>query len=218
VGTEKRVLVILSGCGFLDGAEISEAVLTLLALDQAGAQYQCAAPDQPQAHVVNHRTGKATSEQRNVLEEAARIARGKIVALSEAGEKGFDAVFMPGGFGAAKNLSSVAFKGVEAEVSPELKRILGEFRAANKPIGAVCISPAVVVAALREGDVTIGQDEGTAAMIRAMGGEHTACPVTSFHVDQARKLVTAPAYMYDARIAEVFEGIRKAVQATLELA
>lgn len=214
----KHVLVVLAGCGYLDGAEIGEAVSTLLALDLAGARVTIAAPDQPQRHVVNHRTGEETGETRNVLDEAARIVRGKIVPLSGVDPAAFDAVFLPGGFGAAKNLSDLALRGPEATVIPDLVRVLRAFRAANKPIGAVCISPAVVVAALREGEVTIGDDVGTAGAIGQMGGSHVACGVSELHVDRAHKLVTAPAYMYgEARLSAVYAGISKAVSAVLEL-
>lgn len=214
----KRILVILSGCGFLDGSEIHEAVLSLLAFDRAGAEVQCAAPDKPQLHVVDHRTGQPTGETRNVLTEAARIARGKIVPLGAVDPAAYDAVWMPGGFGAAKNLSDVATRGAAATVDPQLVAVLRAFRAAGKPIGAVCIAPAVLVAALREGEVTIGDDAGTAGAITAMGGTHVVCPVTAAHVDRARRLVTAPAYMFDARIGDVAAGIEGAVAALLELA
>ena len=213
----KRVCVVLSGCGFLDGAEIQEAVITLLAFDRAGAVVVCAAPDKPQYHVVDHRTQEVVpGETRNVLTEAARIARGAVVPLSSVYAEHFDALFLPGGFGAAKNLSTVAFDGAYAKVDPDVARVIREFRAAGKPIGAVCIAPAVVIAALREGMVTLGADPGP---IPAMGGSHVACPVTELLVDHERKIVTAPAYMYgDARISKVAEGIEKAVTATLELA
>ena len=214
-----HVAVILSGSGVFDGAEIHESVITLLALSRGGATYRCAAPDKAQMHVVNHLTGQvADGESRNVLVESARIARGEITPLSEISAADFDAVFMPGGFGAAKNLSNFAVKGPDGEADPELVRVLKDFRAAGKPIGAVCISPAVLVQALGEGEVTIGSDDGTAAAIQAMGGEHAACPVTEMHVDRERRLVTAPAYMVDATIADVATGIEKAVGAVLELA
>lgn len=213
-----HVCVILSGSGVFDGSEIHEAVITLLTLARAGASYRCAAPDKPQLHVIDHLKGQvAEGETRNVLVEAARIARGEISPLSEIKAEDFDAVFLPGGFGAAKNLSSLAVDGPEGAADPELVRILGEFRAAGKPIGAVCIAPAVLVMALGEGEVTIGSDEGTASAIQAMGGAHVACPVTEMHVDADRKLVTAPAYMVETTIDQVAEGIEKAVHATLEL-
>lgn len=213
----KRILVVLSGCGFLDGSELHEAVLSLLALDRAGARVTCAAPDKPFA-VVDHRTRKPTGESRNVLTEAARIARGHIEPLSAVRAADFDGIFLPGGFGAAKNLSTVATEGPRATVEPDLVALLRAFRAAGKPIGAVCIAPAVVVAALREGEVTIGDDAGTAAAIAAMGGENIVCPVTEMHVDRARKLVTAPAYMYESHIAAVAQGIDAAVARFMELA
>lgn len=213
-----NVCVILSGCGVFDGSEIHEAVITLLTLSRAGAVATCAAPDKAQMHVINHLAGKpAEGETRNVLVESARIARGKITPLSDIDARDFDAVFLPGGFGAAKNLSNFAVQGADGSADPELVRVLGEFRAAGKPIGAVCIAPAVLVMALGEGEVTIGQDAGTASAITAMGGSHVTCPVTEMHIDTARRIVTAPAYMVDATIAEVATGIEKAVHATLNL-
>lgn len=214
----KRILVVLSGCGYLDGSEITEAVVSLLALDRAGASVQCAAPDQAQHHVMNHLTGEVAGESRNVLAEAARIARGAIVPLSAVRVEDFDGIWLPGGYGAAKNLSDVAFRGPGAAVLPDLAALLRGFRAAGKPIGAVCIAPAVVVAALREGCVTIGTDPGTAGAIEAMGGRHAPCPVTEANVDHENKLVTAPAYMLDAPISQVADGIERAVHAFLELA
>lgn len=216
----KKVAVILSGCGYLDGSELREAVITLLALDSLGARVQCAAPDKAQHHVVDHLTGEVVpGETRNVLVESARIARGNVVPLTAIRAADFDALFLPGGFGAAKNLSTVAFDGPAATVDAEVARVCREFRAAGKPIGAVCIAPAVLVRALGEGEVTIGDDAGTAAAITAMGGAHVECPVEQIHVDAERKLVTAPAYMYgDASISDVAAGIEEAVAATLDLA
>lgn len=214
----KRIAVVLSGCGVYDGTEIHEAVITLLALSRRGAQAVCAAPDKPQLHVIDHLRGQvAEGESRNVLVEAARIARGQITALSDLEPAHFDGVFLPGGFGAAKNLSNFATSGASGHADPELIRVLRAFRSAGKPIGAVCIAPAVLVLALGEGEVTIGSDEGTAAAIEATGGTHIACPVQQAHTDTARKIVTAPAYMEDATIAEVADGIEAAVDAFLAL-
>ncbi len=215
----KRVCVVLSGCGFLDGAEISEAVISLLALSREGAQVQVAAPDRDQMHVVNHGSQEeSASEKRNVLAESNRIARGSAVALSTIEASSFDALFMPGGYGVAKNLSDFAVKGPEGSVDPDLVSLVKAFREAGKPIGAVCISPAVLVMALGEGEVTIGSDADTAGAISNMGGSHVVCPVQEAHVDQQRKLVTAPAYMENASIADVASGIEAAVKATLALA
>ncbi|RME21842.1 MAG: isoprenoid biosynthesis protein ElbB [Deltaproteobacteria bacterium] len=213
-----RVAVILSGCGYLDGAEINEAVISLLALNRGGAQVRCYAPDKPQMHVVDHLTGQPSpGESRNVLRESARIARGQIAPLSELSADDFDALFMPGGFGVAKNLSTFAVDGTSGQVDPDLARVLKEFRDAGKPIGAVCISPAVLVLALGEGEVTIGSDPGTAGAIESLGGVHHVCPVDDIHVDTRRRIVTAPAFMEDVQLATVADGIEKAVAATLEL-
>ena len=213
-----KVCVVLSGCGVFDGAEIHESVITLLALARRGATVTCAAPDKPQMHVIDHLRGQvAEGETRNVLVESARIARGNITPLSEIQHSDFDAVFLPGGFGAAKNLSDFAVKGAEGSADPELTRVLKDFRSAGKPIGAVCIAPATLVLALGEGEVTIGSDEGTAGAILAAGGAHVTCPVQQAHVDTARKLVTAPAYMVDTTIDQVAQGIERAVDAVLEM-
>lgn len=216
----KQVAVLLSGCGVFDGAEIHEAVITLLTLSRAGVRYQCTAPDKNQLHVIDHRTGNvAEGETRNVLTEAARIARGEIVPLSEIKAADYDALFLPGGFGAAKQFSTFAIDGPDGTVDPDVQRVLRDFHEAGKPIGAVCIAPAVVVQALGKGEVTIGEDAGAAGGIEKLGGKHHTCPVTEMTVDRENKLVTAPAYMYgDAAIKDVAAGIEKAIHAVLELA
>ena len=213
-----RVAVVLAGCGYLDGAEISEAVISLLALNRAGARVSVFAPDQAQLHVVDHHSGQVVEgASRNVLQEAARIVRGQIQPLDQLDAAAFDALFLPGGFGVAKNLSDFALRGPEGRVLPALAALLRAFRAQAKPIGAVCISPAIVVMALREGEVTIGEDPGTGAAIEAMGGSHRACPVDAIQVDAARRIVTAPAFMAEAQLAQVADGIEQAVAATLAL-
>lgn len=220
---KKRVGVVLSGCGFLDGAEIHESVLTMLHLDRAGADVICFAPDRAQLHVVDHRTGEPVpGESRNVLAESARIARGRIAALASADASELDAVVLPGGFGAAKNLSDFASAGADATVDPDLRRLLLEMHAAGKPIGVVCIAPAVCAAAFRETDthpsLTIGEDAGTAAAVEATGCRHENRPVTDICVDEAARVVSTPAYMFDARIADVSVGIEKLVHKVLSLA
>jgi len=216
----KTIGILLSGCGVYDGVEIHEAVLTLLALDRRGVKIVAMAPDVDQYHVVDHLTGEATEEKRNVLIESARITRGEIRSLQSVDASELDALIMPGGFGAAKNLSDFANKGKDAKALPDVSRIITEMADAGKPIGAICISPAVVASVLsRKGPaVTIGNDFGTADAIEGMGGVHSACTVDQIHIDEKNKIVTTPAYMLGPGIKDVAVGIEKLVDAVLELA
>lgn len=216
--SSKNILVILSGCGVYDGAEIHESVLTLLALARHGASVTIAAPNKDQMHVINHATGDVMSESRNVMVEAARIARGQITDLSEIQAGDYDAVFIPGGFGAAKNLCTFATEGADCTIDPEVQRVLKSFHDAAKPIGAICIAPAVLVKALGSVSVTIGNDSGTADALTAMGGTHVDRPVTECLVDTDNRVVTAPAYMYETSIDQVAVGIDAAVKALVEMA
>jgi enhancing lycopene biosynthesis protein 2 len=216
-----RVGVILSGCGFLDGAEIHEAVLTLLVLDQHGADTVCCAPNAAQAAVVDHLTGEPVRETRNILHEAARLARGQIrdVATVDAAE--LDALILPGGFGAAKNLCDFAERGPQCTVQPAVEKLVSTMLAQRKPIGAICIAPALLgrVAAshgLRP-RLTIGNDPGTAGALREMGCVHEDRPVTEIAVDEQNRLVTTPAYMLGPGPAAVYEGIRKLVEQVLRM-
>jgi len=220
----KKVGVILSGCGVMDGAEIHESVLTLLALDRSGAEAVCMAPNKDQLDVVNHLTDQPMEgEKRNVLTEAARIARGKIKDIKEIGAKDIDAVIMPGGYGAAKNLSNYAVKGTDCEVDPEVERLLREMVHAKKPVGAICISPVVLAKAMQvDGGVsptlTIGQDNNVGGDLEKMGSQHQKCPVNEFIVDRENKIVTTPAYMLGPGIKDVADGIEKLVKEVLALA
>ena len=218
----KRIGVILSGCGVYDGSEIHEAVITLLAIDRAGAEAVCMAPDVPQMHVINHLAGEpAEGESRNVLVESARIARGNIKDLAKVKAAEIDALILPGGFGAAKNLCDFAVKGPDCSVNAEVARLIKEMYAAKKPIAAVCIAPAVLARVLGSTNVspqlTIGTDTGTAEALNKMGTEHIQCPVREFVVDRQNKLVSSPAYMLAGRISEAAEGIEKTVQALIGL-
>lgn len=214
-----NVCVLISGCGFLDGAEVHESVLSLLYLTQVGASYQVAAPHKKQMHVVNHHTGEESQgETRMVHEEAARIARGAVLDLVDIDVSSFDALMIPGGFGAAKNLCDFAIKGSQAHIDPDVAKLIQDFHQARKPIGAVCIAPAVLALALRKGTVTIGNDEGTADQINALGLQHKNKPVTDAVIDTEHLLVTAPAYMYgEASIAQVAQGIEKTVLALMSM-
>ena len=215
----KKVAVILSGCGVYDGAEIHESVITLLRLDQRGAQVQCFAPDMAQHHVVNHLTGQEMAESRNVLVESARIARGQVRDVRELQAADFDALVIPGGFGAAKNLSDFAFKGASCSVQPDVLAAARGFAEAHKPVGLICIAPAMAARIYGAGvHCTIGHDPDTAAKLADMGAEHVECPVEDIVVDEARKLVTTPAYMLARSLAEAASGINKLVDRVLELA
>ncbi|MFN3076539.1 MAG: isoprenoid biosynthesis glyoxalase ElbB [Alphaproteobacteria bacterium] len=215
---KKRIAVVLSGCGVYDGSEIHEAVLTLLAIDRQGASYECFAPDIAQAHVVNHLTGQVEDGQtRNVLVESARIARGAIRGLAQYKASDFDGIVFPGGFGAAKNLSSFAFDGPGCSVQADVERAIRDTRAAGKPMGALCISPAVMAKVLGGVDVTIGQDPGTAAALEKLGAHHKITSHGEVIIDRAAKLVTTPCYMLDSTIAQIATGAEAVIRAMLAL-
>jgi len=214
----KKIAVVLAGCGVYDGAEIHEATLTMLAISQQGASYQCFAPDIDQAHVVNHFTGQEMNESRNVLVESARIARGNIKALSEYSPADYDAIIFPGGFGVAKNLCTFAFDGPECSVNPEVEKAIRSTVVAEKPVGALCISPALIARVLVDVEVTIGQDKGTAEGIEAMGARHVQTTHGEIVVDQKYKVITTPCYMLDATISQIANGANNVVAKLLELA
>lgn len=217
-----KVGVCLSGCGFLDGAEIFESVATLYHLERAGADILAMAPDIDQAHVVNHLTGEAVEgATRNVLEEAARIVRGDIRDIAEVTAEDMDALIFPGGFGVAKNLSTFAFDGPACQVNDEVYRLVREVIAANKPLGVICIAPAMLAKVLESTGVntrlTIGNDPQTAQAIEEMGTTHVACGVTKHITDRENKIVSTPAYMLATKIGETWVGIEGLVNEVLAL-
>lgn len=218
-----KVAVLLAGCGHLDGAEVREAVLTLLALDQHGAAFQCIAPNAQQHHVINHATGEPDpGATRNILEEAGRIARvGQCLDLAKAKPADFDALVMPGGYGVAKNHCSFAFKGAEGDVRPDVAAFVGAFFDAKKPVGAICIAPALVALTLSgktSAELTLGHDAGCATAVQKLGHHHKDTPnAREIVIDEARKLVTTPAYMFDdARLSDVWVGIERCVAEVLK--
>ncbi|WP_206441480.1 isoprenoid biosynthesis glyoxalase ElbB [Amphritea opalescens] len=215
----KKVAVVLSGCGVYDGSEIYESVLTLLAIEQGGARYQCMAPNIEQMHVIDHRNGEVMADQqRNVLTEAARLARGEIIDLATANPADYDALIIPGGFGAAKNLSDFAVAGAAAKVNPDLLAFTQAIHASGKPVGLICIAPAMTPLLFGEGATcTIGNDQETAAAIEAMGGQHQDCDCSDIVFDEKFNLVTTPAYMLAGSISEAASGINKLVNKVLQL-
>lgn len=215
-----RIAVVLSGCGVYDGAEIHEAVCTLLAIDRAGAEAVCFAPNIPQAHVVNHLTGEAAAETRNVLVEAARIARGKIRDLAAFDAAEVDAMIFPGGFGAAKNLCDFAFKGPDCTVDASVEKAIRAMRGAGKPIGALCIAPAIMAKLFGSEavELTIGSDAETASALEALGAKHKATTHGEVVIDRRLNIVTSPCYMLDATIAQIADGAENTVRTLIELA
>ncbi|EHG6164894.1 isoprenoid biosynthesis glyoxalase ElbB [Escherichia fergusonii] len=215
----KKIGVILSGCGVYDGAEIHEAVLSLLAIARSGAQAVCFAPDKTQADVINHLTGEPMAETRNVLIEAARIARGDIRPLSQASAEELDALIVPGGFGAAKNLSNFSTLGSQCSVDRDLVALCQAMHKAGKPLGFMCIAPAMLAKIFAfPVRLTIGTDIDTAEVLETMGAEHVPCPVDDIVVDEDNKIITTPAYMLAKDIAQAALGIDKLVSRVLVLA
>lgn len=212
-----KFAVVLAGCGVYDGAEIHEATLTLLAINKAGAEYQCFAPNINQHHVVNHLTGDEMNETRNVLVESARIARGNIKDLKEFSPDDFDVLLFPGGFGVAKNLSTLAFDGPNLCVDSVVEESIKKAYEKGLPIGALCIAPAMIVKILEGAEVTIGSDEGTIGAIEALGGKHTIATHGEIVVDEKYKLVTTPCYMLDANIGQIADGATNVVNKLIQM-
>lgn len=214
----KKVAVILSGCGVFDGSEIHEAVSTLLALDLAGAEYLCFAPNILQTQVTNHLTHELKNEKRNALEEAARIARGKIRDIKEANISELDAAIYPGGMGAALNLSDFAKKSAEMSVNADVLHFAQAMKNAGKPQGFICIAPTLISKIYGPGiEHTIGSDAATKSAIEKMGGKHIDCAVDHAVIDKQHKVVSTPAYMLANRISEVFTGVSALVKAVLAM-
>ena len=216
-----RVGVVLSGCGVNDGAEIHESVITMLALDRAGVDIVLMAPNIDQLHVINHYTGSEMDESRNVLMESARIARGKIRDMAEVHASDVDALIFPGGFGVVKNLCDYAMAGTDCSVNPDVKRLATDVHKAGKPIGIICIAPAMFAKIMQGAghtvELTIGTDEQTSSDINSMGSNHVSCPVEDIVIDKKNKIVSTPAYMLAQRISEAAEGIEKLVKEVLAM-
>ena len=215
---KKKFAVVLSGCGVFDGAEIHEATMTLYAIMNNGAEYEIFAPDVIQYHVVNHITGEEMKETRNVLIESARIARGNIKDLKEFDAKLFDVLIFPGGFGAAKNLSSFAFDGENMSVNEDVEKSILDMIKLKKPIGALCIAPVILAKLLSKVDVTIGQDAGTAEAIEKLGSNHVQTNHGDVVIDKKYNVATTPCYMLDATILDIANGANNVVKALLEIA
>ncbi len=211
-----KVAVILSGCGVFDGSEIHEAVITLLALSRGGAEYTCFAPNIDMMHVVNHLTGEVSDEKRNVLVESARIARGEVKDIKELNADDFDALVLPGGFGAAKNLTSFAIDGANCQINGDVKTACLAFATAQKPAAYLCIAPAIIPMIYpNQTQATIGSDVDTANALTELGATHQNCDVTDFVYDEQANVFSTPAYMLATNIAQAATGIEKTISALL---
>jgi enhancing lycopene biosynthesis protein 2 len=217
----KNIAVVLSGCGVFDGSEIHEACAALLAVQRAGAKALICAPTGPQLHVVDHLAGEPAADQsRDILVESARLARGEIQPLAQVRVDGLDAVLLPGGFGAAKNLCTFAVDGENCTVHPQVEVFLREAHAQGKPIGAMCIAPVILARVFGpdlKPSLTIGNDPNTAAKVIQMGAYHVDCLPTETVVDEGNNMVTTPAYMIADNICEVFDGAAALVEKLLGL-
>ncbi len=214
----KKFAVVLAGCGHKDGAEINEAVSLLLAIDQHHCEYQCFAPDRQQTEVVDHLTGKkVTGAKRNIMTEAARIARGNVLPLDQFKAEDYDALFFPGGFGAAKNLCDYAFKGVDMMVEPDVTRAILEMHEAKKPIGAMCIAPVMLARLIPGVCVTLGAEGSDVAdHVRAWGAEHVQTENGDVCADNEDLVFTTPAFMLDASLKDVYDGAYNMVEAVVD--
>jgi enhancing lycopene biosynthesis protein 2 len=215
----KKVGVILSGCGFKDGAEIHEAVFTLLYLDKEGVDYICMAPDIDQTFVVNHLTGEKTNEKRNVLVESARIARGNIHNINDVNIEELDAVILPGGFGAALNLCSFGTQGKDMSINSDIENFLKKAHSLGKPLGFICIAPVIAAKLLGNKNIklTIGNDKGTSEVIESFGAKHENKNTEEIAVDEKYKIVSTPAYMLGPGPKDVANGIEKLVKKVISL-
>lgn len=225
----KRIGVLLSGCGVYDGAEIQESVLTMLAIEEAEAEYFCISVDKDQYHSINHLTGEEQKETRNMLVESARIARGEVIDITKVDLREMDALVIPGGFGSAKNFTNWAFEGPRGKILPEVKLLLINLINIGKPILALCVSPVVLAKAFEGGlfqpKLTIGSTKTSSPYViedfnkgmESIGVESIDKSVDDILIDSDNKIVTAPCYMMDASILEVRNNIKKGVEALIKL-
>jgi enhancing lycopene biosynthesis protein 2 len=212
----KKFAIIIGGCGHKDGSEIHETTMTMLAIEKHGSTYEIFAPDRDQYHVINHLTSEEMAETRNMLVEAARIARGKAKSVEDFRANDFDAVIFPGGFGVAKNFFNYAFKGAKATVDEQIEQIIKETKALNKPIGALCIAPVLLAKVLDNITVTIGNDDATAHDITLMGSHNINTSSGEVISDKINKIFTTPAYMLNATILEIAEGANNLISTMLD--
>jgi len=224
-----KIAVLLAGCGVYDGSEIHEAVFSMLAIAENGGEYQCIAPNVNQAHVVNHITGEAMNETRNVLVESARIARGNVLDVDTVSASDFDAIVIPGGFGPAKNITNWAFEGPNGTINFSIKNLIQNMTKAGKPVVALCFSPVVLAKAYQGSGIspllTLGTDAepspydiiGSNAGLQSVGSRTENKSIREICYDEENKIITAPCYMMEVGIAEVRTNSKMAIDKLFEI-
>ncbi len=216
----KKIALLLSGCGYLDGTEVTECVSTIIKLSELGTKwtpFSISKSYSPTSHFAPEHSPPGPL---NCLEESARITRSQMTDLKEIRVKDYDALVIPGGYGVAKNFCSWALDGPSCSVDKNVKSVIEEFHSLSLPIGAWCIAPALVSRVLGQHNiqVTIGNDTETAAGIEKTGAIHVPCSVTDFVTDRENKIISTPAYMLQAQPHEVFQGISSALKELWEMA
>lgn len=221
----KKIAVLLAGCGVYDGSEIHETTFALLALSQQGFETTCIAPNKNQHHVMNHLTGEEMNETRNVLVESARIARGLVKELSKVNAQDFDALVIPGGFGAAKNLNQWAIAGPDGDIVEEVKAFIVAFVKANKPVVGLCMGPTVIAKALQSENISATLTVGTSKKqspyditgihegMKSIGAHVQEKTIQEICVDEKNRIITAPCYMMEGSIVDVFDNIQLTIKA-----
>lgn len=212
----KKVAVLLSGCGNRDGSEIHESTLSLLSIEKSGMSYDCFAIDRNQTETISYLNGRPLAENRNMLEESGRIARGRIASLTKLSVADYDALWIPGGLGAAKNLCSYYYQGPQMSVDADVENVINAFHDARKPVVALCIAP-MIVAKVLGAEVTIGVDETAANNVHLLGGKNVARNVDEICIDTINKVITSPCYMSTEHISDIWKGIEKAGEALAEM-
>lgn len=214
-----HIAVVLSGCGRADGSEIHESVCALLCLENMGCTYQCFAPDIKQAAVINHVNNQPMSEKRNVLIEAARIARGNILDIKEFNPDDFDGIIFPGGMGAVTNWCDFAEKGTDCTVNTSIYSVIRQCYDKKLVIGAMCIAPVLIAMVLADKKVhfTLGAGGNMAKKLEALGAVHEEVGVSDVCIDRKNLVCTTPAYMLATNMIEVCQGAQNMIGAMCQL-
>lgn len=199
-----RIALFLSGSGYLDGSEITEATSLIIALSKYGIAVDFFAPNRNQSDVVNHNTNQESSESRNILIESARITRGNVLPLDEFNAELYNAVVLPGGFGAVKNFTTFLQDGHNAQLHSDIKKALENAIFHKLWIVGICAAPLVIALALRDlnienSTISFGDQNNSVDFINALNHwkiKHAETKIDEHHIDYHNKLITSGAYMF----------------------